>query len=238
MKKFAVAAFLLTMLILPLSAQKKDVLYLKNGSSVYAKLLEIKDNQYKIKTADGSIFIFPSTDIERFANETIEYNGRKNSGFGLALEAGLLIGPQSSEYNAPFSFNILANMTVGTTSIFGLGSGVEYLGQSFTPLFFEYKYLFSQKKTTPFIFMRAGGLFHLSGETESDNYNYTETSYSGGGMLTVGTGISWANDYGDTYLSFAYRYAKTSYTEEYTNSQPVTYRNNYNRLEMKFGFRF
>ena len=39
---------------------------LKTGVSIYGKLIEVKDNQYKIKTADGSIFIFPSADVERF----------------------------------------------------------------------------------------------------------------------------------------------------------------------------
>jgi hypothetical protein len=42
----------------------------------------------------------------------------------------------------------------------------------------------------------------------------------------------------ETYLSFGYRYAQTSYMELNYNNQDVTYKNYYNRLEAKFGFKF
>jgi hypothetical protein len=161
---------------------------------------------------------------------------------GVALDAGFLFGPQSSEYNSAFSFNILLNTTVDTKNIFGLGSGVEYLGQSFMPLILEYKYIISDKKTTPFIFIRGGKLFHLSGDqqnTDSTVPQYDNNkSYEGGGSFTLGTGISWVREGVETYLSFAYRNAHTSYTQTNFNNQTATYKNTYNRLEVKLGFRF
>ncbi len=244
MKKTLTIVIMLIFIILPLSAQKtKDVLYLKNGSTIYGKLIEVTDSQYKIKTSDGSIFIYSLPEVEKFVNESPRFDGRKKSGLGFVLEAGVLVGAQSSDYKAPFSFNLLANVTSNTKSIFGLGSGVEYLGQPFTPLFLEYKYLFSDRKTTPFIFLRGGKLFHLNGDaSNADNTTFnpygTEKTYQGGGSFTIGTGISWAKDDGETYLSFAYRNAHTSYTEKNYNTQSTTYRSSYNRLEIKFGFRF
>jgi hypothetical protein len=56
--------------------------------------------------------------------------------------------------------------------------------------------------------------------------------------LAVGTGISWAKEDMETYLSFAYRYAQTSYKQNNYNDIIYTYKNNYNRLEIKFGFKF
>lgn len=245
MKKLIGLAIMLIFMFFPLSAQKnKDVLYLKNGSSIYGKLLEVTDSIYKIKTPDGSIFIFSSAEVKKFSNEMPPFDGRKKSGFGFVMEAGLLIGAQSSDYKAPFSFNFLVNMTSNTQNIFGLGSGVEFLGQSFTPIFIEYKYLFSDRKTTPFIFFRGGKLFHLNGDFQHTDYVPPQTnngrSYDGGGSFTCGTGISWAKDDGETYLSFAYRNVHTSYTDDFSNPQQVkyTYKNSYNRLEIKFGFRF
>jgi len=77
---------------------------------------------------------------------------------------------------------------------------------------------------------------------ELDNTTFnpygTEKTYQGRGTFTIGTVISWAKADGETYLSFAYRNAHTSYTEKNYNSQTTTYRNSYNRLEIKFGFRF
>ena len=243
MKKISLSVIMLIFTIITLFAQKqKDVLYLKNGSIIYGKLMEVADNQYKMKTPDGSLFIFSSAEVEKFVNEAKPYDGRKKRGLGFALEAGFLIGEQSSEYRAPFSFNIIGNITSNVKNIFGIGSGVEYLGKPFTPLFLEYKYLFSEKKTTPFMFFRAGRLFNLKGHDENSDYmssgsNY-EKSYSGGASFTIGTGISWSKEDSETYLSFAYRYARTSYSQSDYYHMITTYRSDYNRLELKFGFKF
>ena len=62
MKKISLFVIMLIFTVINLSAQKnKDVLYLKNGSIIYGKLMEVIDNQYKIKTPDGSLFVFFSS---------------------------------------------------------------------------------------------------------------------------------------------------------------------------------
>ncbi len=97
------------------------------------------------------------------------FTGRKEDGFGIALEAGFLIGAQNTTYEAPFSFNFLGNYTLDTKNIISLGSGVEFMGVPYTPLFMEYKYLLKENKTCPFLFARGGGLFHLG--SEDDGYS-------------------------------------------------------------------
>jgi hypothetical protein len=243
MKKLFFAAIMLIIFFAPMFGQRsRDVLYLKNGSIIYGKLMEVAENQYKIKTSDGSIFLYSAPEVEKFINEVSHFEGRRKKGFGFNLEAGFLVGPQSSEYKSPFSFNILGNITTNTRNIFSLGSGVEYLGQPFTPLFLEYKYLFHDSKTTPFLFVRGGKLLYLREDPENENITYpsyySEKKYSGEGTFTAGMGISWAYESSETYLSFGYRYAHTSYTMKNYNGQTEKYKNSYNRLEVKFGFKF
>jgi hypothetical protein len=241
MKKILIISITLIIISLPLSAQKmKDALYLKNGSVVYGKLLEISDNKYRIQTNDGSIFTFASDEVDRFNKEIPKFEGRKTSGPGFVIEAGLLIGSQNSEFDAPFSFNLLVNYTSHSKNIFGLGSGVEFLGSTYSPVFLEYKRLINVKKATPFFFFRGGALFHTGGDEESDPYNqyYYPKDYKGGASFAIGTGISWVKEDLETYLSFAYRYAQTSYKQGSYNDVIYTYETNYNRLEMKFGFKF
>lgn len=232
---------MLVIFALPIQAQKaKDALYLKNGSIIYGKLIEISDNQYKIRAADGSIFIYPGSEVEKFTQEAPGFEGRKASGPGIAMEFGLLIGSQENQFEAPFSFNFLVNYTSSKKNILGIGSGVEFLGSGFTPLYMEFKHLFSERKTTPFIFMRGGAIFHL-GQDKEEDYQYGsnyEKDYKGGAMFTGGVGISWAKEDNETYLSFAYRYAQTSYSQMNYNDIRYTYKNYYNRLEVKFGFKF
>ena len=242
MKKYLFFVTILIFTALPLSAQKlKDALYLKNGSIIYGKLLEISDDKYKIQSSDGSLFIYSSEEVERFVKENPVYSGRKTAGAGFVLEAGLLVGSQSSEFDAPFSFNLIVNYTSDTKNIMGIGSGVEFLGSTFSPFFFEYKRLFNDKKTTPFVFFRGGALVHLGGDDENeDPYNqyYYPKDYKGGPSFGFGTGISWAKEDIETYLSFGYRYARTSYSQSNYNDIRYTYKSYYNRLEVKFGFKF
>ncbi len=241
MKKNSILIIALIFISLQLSAQKqKDVLYLKNGSIIYGKLVEISENQYKIKTSDGSLFIYSNAEVEKYANESVTFDGRKKEGTGMALEAGFLVGAQSTDYHAPFSFNFLINYTYNTKNIFSAGSGVEFIGVPFTPLFFEYKYLIYDRKSTPFLFARAGGLLHLGGEDEITdvNYQYTKNNFKGGFSGTFGTGISWAGDGIEPYLSFAYRYTTSSYHQKNYNNIDETFKSTYNRLEIKFGFKF
>jgi len=242
MKNYLVVLILLMISSFNISAQKsKDVLYLKNGSIIYGKLVEIVSDQYKIKTSDGSIFIFPASDVDKFTTEIRQFNGRKSEGFGFALEAGILLGSQDAEYEAPFSFNFLGGYTLNTKNIISIGSGVEFFGKPYIPIFLEYKYLISEKRATPFIYMRGGGVMHLGGSDSEtyDVYNqYLPYNYKGGLSLGIGAGISWARDEYESYLSFGYRYAHTSYQKKEYTQTSYTYKNIMNRLEVKFGFRF
>jgi hypothetical protein len=232
---------MLIIISFPLAAQKnRDVLYLKTGSTINGKLIEISDDIYKIQVADGSIYFYKASEVEKFAKETAFFEARKADGFGFALEAGLLAGAQNTSYEDPFSFNLLAGYTIKTKNIINVGSGVEFIGKPLTPLFLEYKRLLTDKKTTPFFFARGGALMHLGGgdEEPATRYDYTSYNYKGGVACAFGTGISWAKENFESYLSFAYRYSSTSYMQKDYNSVKTKYNNALNRLEIKFGFRF
>jgi hypothetical protein len=242
MKKLFFLATALLLLILPVSGQKlKDAIYLKNGSIIYGKLLEVSGDKYKIQSSDGSIFIFPADEVEKYTRESPGIASRKANGFGFEVEAGVLMGSKESKLDAPFSFCLALDYTYETKNVFGLGSGVEFLNSTFTPLFLEYKHIFTDSKTTPFIFLRGGGLFHPGNSDEGEGYPYYQNyfkDFSGGPMFGIGLGISWAKEYNENYISFAYRYTQTSYKQTDYNYVTYTYKNYYNRLEVKFGFKF
>lgn len=241
MKKQLLFTIILIFSLFTLSAQKtKDVLYLKNGSIIFGKLIQIVGDNYKMQTSDGSIFYFMSSEVDKFVREIPPYLNRKTEGFGFALEAGLLAGAQHTDYSAPFSFNFLSSLTMNTKNIIGIGSGVEFIEKPFIPLFLEYKRLIFDRKTTPFLFARGGALFHL-GKDDPESYvpyEYSPNNYKGGGSFTLGTGISFSKDEYDAYISFAYRYAQTSYDKRDYSKGNVTYENSLNRLEIKLGFGF
>jgi hypothetical protein len=243
MKRLISLTVILVAITLQLSAQKyKDILYLKNGAKIYGTLLEVADNQYKIRLNDSTVFTFTTSEVDKYIKAKETFRGRRSDGVGFSLEAGLLIGAQTNTYDTPFSFNAILNYTLKTSNIFGLGTGAEYLGKTYTPIYLEYRRLFHEKGVSPYLFARAGVLAYFgSNDNTTYPYNpqyYQRKDYSGGGSFTIGTGISWAGDGIETNLSFAYRYAHTSYLQSEYNIADVTYTTNYNRLELKLGFRF
>jgi hypothetical protein len=224
-----------------ISAQKtKDVLYLKNGSKIYGKLVEVNSTQYKIQTSDGSEIIYSTDEVDKFTRESPLFEGRKAGGFTFTIETGLLIGPQSARYTAPFSFNFLGGVTSRTRNITSIGSGVEFIGRPYTPIFLEYKYIIYDRKTSPFIFFRGGAVIALGGDETSSTYayDYTPKNYKGGASFGFGSGVSWAKEDYEIFFSFGYRYAHTSYEQYEGTRGDVTYNNTLNRLELKIGLKF
>ena len=194
-----------------------------------------------MRSSDSSLFIISSPEVLKFIRKANGSDVSKKSGFGFALEAGFLVGAQGSKYDHPFSFNFIATYNIDSKNLLGIGSGAEFLGKTFAPLLFEYKHQFNEKNVSPFVFFRSGALLHFGSESQTDN-GYPQygvpRNYRGGVSMSAGTGISWTGESITTYLSFAYRYAQTSYTETDYNNQNVTYKNYYNRLEVKIGFKF
>jgi hypothetical protein len=243
MKKLITTTLILALISLTAAAQKNlDILYLKNGAKIFGTLEGISDNQYKIRVNDSTLFSYPMDEVEKYSREKNIYKGRRDNGLGFSLEGGILLGAQTVAYETAFSFNAEIHFAVNTTNVFGFGSGVEYLGKAYTPLFLEYRLILKASGPSPYFFARAGGMAYFGA---NDNITYTydpkyylRKDYTGGAMFSIGTGVSWAGNGVETNLSFAYRYARTGYVQSEYNHADVTYTTNYNRLEVKLGFRF
>ena len=239
------AIILLTALLIisdSLEAQKKaDVLYLKNGSIVTGKLLGKKDNSYKIKTADGFLFTFGPDEVEKFIlgekSEPEEVKIINPNGWGFGIESGLMLG--SSEYNFPilFSRNPGVTYTFRNSHTLAMLTGVEIFDQFTLPLLFEYKFNILKKDVSPFVYARGGGLVGLGGENSSDEYK-------GGWTFGLGTGFRWPIKGYESFIKFGYRYAYTVHTGtsynwvDYSNNYKCSYHVNFNRMEMRWGFKF
>lgn len=60
-----------------------DVVYLKNGSVVRGMLMEYtKGKEVKIKTVDGSVFVFTAAEVERVAKEFVKEGGERGCSSG------------------------------------------------------------------------------------------------------------------------------------------------------------
>ena len=72
-KLFLSLVLVLSSLVMFAQSNMREVVYLKNGSVIKGAILELVPNEnIKIQTADGSIFVYPMADVERITNETVE----------------------------------------------------------------------------------------------------------------------------------------------------------------------
>lgn len=72
MKKSILLVSILVICICAIAQESRDVVYLKNGSVIKGEIIEMIPNDHiKIKTADGSVFVYPFSDIEKTEKEVI-----------------------------------------------------------------------------------------------------------------------------------------------------------------------
>jgi len=245
------SAILLILSTSAFSQKNKDALFLKNGSQIFGKMEQLGGDKFSLRTCDGSLFVFDSTEVDHFVIHDNSSVNRKKAGFGIGTEIGFLAGPQNSQYTAPFSFGFSTSYTFGTRYMAEAGSGLEFIGNSYMPFYGGFRYYFREGRTSPFIFGRAGYMVMIS-ENERETYYYPVTSsyyppdywytdnreYKGGPTFTTGLGASFAISDIETYMSFAYRHFSTHEIVSTSTSQTEKFFYYFNRLEIKFGFRF
>ncbi len=109
MKKLILLVSIFLFSICAFAQESKDVVYLKNGSVIKGEITEMIPNKHiKIKTADGSLFVYSFTEIEKTEKEIVEnspftkvstvakggyYSDYFNkSSFGVAIGGGGILG--------------------------------------------------------------------------------------------------------------------------------------------------
>jgi hypothetical protein len=127
MKKIFLVLFLAFAFISIQSQTSRDVLYLKNGSIIYGSIIElIPDQQVKIKTSDGSIFVYQYADVLKITKEEIPATPEKgfhmHDGFYLSLSYGASFGDIKDEIGAGESLTI---SDVGPAFEFAIGWAVK-----------------------------------------------------------------------------------------------------------------
>ncbi len=116
MKKLILFSFFLFSSALLWSQQTQDAVHLKNGSIIKGQVIEYtqgEGGQIKIRTADGSLLIYPSTDVVKMEKENVvrrleTFNeaavdvddyGHTGIAYGIAIGGGGLFGVPV-QYNA------------------------------------------------------------------------------------------------------------------------------------------
>lgn len=227
----------------PLMAQEVDHVYLKTGSIIRGKILEIAPEEHvKIEDLSGNVWNYKISEVDKITLEPYA-RGKAGSQVHLGFESGyvnmtsigFLAGSANNEQVAPFSLLMVNGYRTSNGFFAGIGTGIEFLSTNYMPFFLDLRYDILGEDVVPYVVVKGGYSVPLKAEDSSYDMEYT---YSGGPLLGVGVGlkirtrrqIAWD-------LSLLYRYQETSYKETYGwNNQEYEYTDVFNRIEIRLGF--
>jgi len=236
--------FLMTILISPvLLGQDTDHVYLKSGSVIRGKILEIDPiDHVKIEDMSGNIWYYKIAEVEKITSEPFETEKRRDqksigfdAGFANMTSIGFLVGSSYNSQVAPFSL-LLVNGYRSPLGLFaGFGTGIEFFSTSYMPFFLDLRYDLVGTDVVPYVLAKGGyGVPLASDRTEYDvSYEYYGGPLFGAGIgLKIRTRNHFAWD-----IELLYRYQETSYKEiSEWNNQEYEYTDIFNRIEIRLGF--
>ena len=179
--------------------------------------------------------------IERYASENPLF---------FRVETGFLFGSTANNQPAPLSFSGSVNYLMHSKFALGIGTGVEFLKESYLPAFVNAEYRLKPSGSTPLLFLHAGYLIPLE-ESRPFYYNNYPVHYDiwpwpypsyneeldplGGILFNPGIGYTAivASQFGLS-VSFAYRFHRLNFSGEDDYELEI----DYNRLNVKLGIIF
>jgi len=234
---------LITVLSTVARAQEVDHVYLKSGSVIRGKILEIEPvDHVKIQDLCGNIWYYQIGDVEKITSEPFEPGkspAREPAGFGAGFinmtSIGFLAGSPHNEQVAPFSLLMVNGYRTPRGFFAGVGTGIEFYSTSYLPLYIDVRGDLFGTDVVPYLMVKGGYGLPLSADRTEYNTTY---DYSGGLLFGAGIGLKIrTRDHFAWDIELLYRYQETSYTEKYDyNNQEYEYSDVFNRIEIRLGF--
>ena len=245
---------LVALIAFPVLAQtKKGYIYLKNGSILKGKYKYSENlDKLQVQSSEG-VWIFDASEIDSirtnlYRNKNFEVNTSKSPIF-IRTEIGVLIGNSENSQSAPFSLTSSVNYSIDKHFSVGAGVGVEFLKESYLPVFANFEYKFRDSYSTPYLFLKAG--YQIPLEESREIYNDVYPVWSsfrpfpnnqqepmdtkGGFMINPGAGYQrmFSSGFGMSF-AFGYQFHRLHYSGENDYGLDI----DYNRLTIKLGFIF
>ena len=233
--KYIAAFFILTMSAYCLHAQKskrEDVVFMNNGAIYRGKILLRDNQQLKVQTADGNVFVLNSAEVTK-TEQQIPFGGYHppRSGFAHYTELGPLVAGKTTidgVTTAAFSFQTVNGYRFNQYAFAGAGIGIDlYATQTMLPLFGSLRGdLAGSGSIIPFYFADAGYAVNITQNSA------IASDFKGGLLYAAGLGVKIPFNRSAGFLvSFGYRFQTSSYLN---NGVKTTV--DYRRLAIRAGF--
>jgi hypothetical protein len=234
---------LMTFLSPLVRAQEVDHVYLKTGSVIRGKLLEVEPvDHVKIEDMCGNIWYYKIGEVEKITSEPFESAKNRDqvsigfgSGFVNVTSIGFLAGSSHNQQVAPLSLLMVNGYRTSSGLFAGFGTGIEFFSTSYLPLYLDLRYDFLGKDVVPYVMAKGGYGVPLSPDRSEYDISY---EYSGGPLYGLGIGLKIRTRSHFAWdVELLYRYQETNYKEIYDwNNQEYEYSDIFNRIEIRLGF--
>ena len=226
-------------------ATQYDV-YLKNGSLVRGKIVELTSEQVKISLGKDVVSSFSMNEVDKVVpveNNSAEKEKRealiKAKGFFNETEFGALVGSGTNDdkFTSAFSFQNVSGYQVNRYFKVGGGVGVDYYNEyshTFIPLFARVSGDMVKFRVTPVYFADAG--YGFLAEKDQYTNGSEELSSSGGLMLHGGLGLKFYTA-SKISISLLAGYKAQFSSREYYYTWNEGYSYNEDRVYRRFSFR-
>lgn len=226
----------------PLYAQRlmEDVLYLKNGSILRGKFVELNADTIKIEIAGGNLLVYAASEAKAVTKEKAKRT-YKQTGYRFAIESGILTGrsPKGNTIGANKGINSFTVQMVNSLQLrpelaIGIGLGLDsYQNYAITPVYLRFSGTLFQRQFSPMYTLDAGYGFY------SHIFNKESTS-DGGLMINPALGI---NIRAGTCTAFI---ISVGYRHQYTRNvisfgvpgEGIIEKSTFKRLSIRAGFIF
>ena len=244
---------LVALITFPVLAQtKKGYIYLKNGSVLKGKYKYSNNlDKLQVQSSEG-VWIFDASEIDSIRtnlhqNKNFEVNTSKSPIF-IRTEIGVLIGNSENSQSAPLSLTSSVNYSIDKHFSVGAGVGVEFLKETYLPVFVNFEYKFRDSYSTPYLFLKTGYQVPLEESREVYDDMYWARSYmpwpnnsqepmdtKGGFMINPGAGYQrmFSSGFGMSF-AFGYQFHRLHYSGKNDYGLDI----DYNRLTIKLGIIF
>lgn len=255
MKIFCLSLFA-ALLCLSVTAQvEKGSVFLKNGTILNGKYNYFSNDEKLWVESSGNVWVFTAAEIDSVTSarnkravrpEVAAYNTR----WFFRTEAGILAGNSDNSQSAPFSLTSSVNYSIVRNFSVGVGTGVEFLKESYLPVFLNAEYRFRKTQSTPYVFLKGGYQFPLEESRTVYNpvyspwdssvwpgyYSSIENMDACGGIL-LNPGIGYMNMFSPGFgmsFAFGYQFHRLHYKGDNDYGLDI----DYNRLSLKIGIIF
>ncbi len=255
MKKLCLLLFTFFVTLTAFPQAEKGYIYLKNGTILKGKYSYSPDQKNVSVFTAGNLWVFDRNEIDTIAVKRVGATKSFNqtmpdSKFFYRIELGVLVGNADNSQNAPFSMTGSVNYRVVPRFSVGVGTGIEFLKESFLPVFANLEYKLHEYPSSPYFFLKAGYQVAIE-ESNAVYYDIvpdwisiwprpgnmnSEPLDSKGGFL-INPGLGYQHMFSPTFgMNFAvgYQYHRLNYSGESDYELDI----DYNRLTIKLGIIF